>query len=203
MEEWKDIKGYEGLYQVSNLGNVRGLHFKKGNKVKNLKLKITRKGYSIIGLSKNKKKKFFIVSRLVAEAFIPNPENKPCIDHIIPISCGGTNEATNLRWCTHPENMNNPITKNNISESKKGWKMPEEGRKRLSESRKGIIPKAKPPKKVYQYTLDNELVKEWESISEASRNGYSLSAISQCCNNKFHREGNNIYKGHKWSFEPL
>lgn len=58
-------------------------------------------------------------------------------------------------------------------------------------------------KPVYQYTLDNQLVKIWPSANEAGRNGFTQSDICSCCNNNFKREGNNIYKGHKWYYKPL
>ena len=100
MEVWKDIQGYEGLYQISNTGKV-----KRNNKI--LKFSIA-KGYEHICLYKNNKYKPFSVHRLVAEAFIPNPENKPQIDHIDgnPLN----NKVDNLRWATAKENIANPIT---------------------------------------------------------------------------------------------
>ena len=83
-EVWKDVKGYEGLYVVSSLGRVRGI--KRGGVLGN---SITR-GYKIVTLSKNGVPKTFTVHRVVATAFIPNPENKPEIDHI------DTNKLNNL-----------------------------------------------------------------------------------------------------------
>lgn len=88
-EEWKDVVGYEGLYQVSNLGNVRMLEhytpYVNGSVMKipakNLYIGWSN-GYRTVWLCKNKIRKLKKVHRLVAEAFIPNPENKPCIDHI-------------------------------------------------------------------------------------------------------------------------
>ena len=137
------------------------------------------------------------------------------VDHIIPIRNGGTDAFDNLHLIPDKENTKNPHTRENfskarkgrkhseeskkkMSEAKKGWIMPEEGRKKLSEAKKGIIPKAKPPKIVYQYNMDGMLIKIWDSISEASRNGYSLSAISVCCNGK-----RKSHKGCIWSFIPL
>ena len=58
----------------------------------------------------------------MAEAFVPNPDGKPEVDHIIPVSIGGTNEASNLRWCTCKENQNNPLTIEKMSEAQKGEK---------------------------------------------------------------------------------
>lgn len=110
MEEiWKDIKGYEGKYQISNLGNVRSLYdqnqFKKNSRIKILKLG-ERNGYSVINLQnkiKPKERKSYQVHRLVAEAFIPNPENKPIINHIDENK--KNNIITNLEWCTQKENV--------------------------------------------------------------------------------------------------
>lgn len=122
MEEeiWVDIKGYEGLYQVSNQGRVRSLDRevkRKGNNIyiskgKIKKNTIGKKGYLYTGLTdKNGNKKNIFTHRLVAQAFIPNPENKPEIDHINGIR--NDNRVENLRWVTKEENMNNPLTKEN------------------------------------------------------------------------------------------
>lgn len=124
-EEWKDVVGYEGLYQVSNLGNVRMLEhytpYVKGSVMKipakNLYIGWSN-GYRTVWLCKNKIRKLKKVHRLVAEAFIPNPENKPCIDHINTIR--HDNRIENLRWATYKENGNNEITKINLSNSQKG-----------------------------------------------------------------------------------
>ena len=102
MEEiWKDIKGYENKYQVSNQGNVRSLNYNHTEKPRNLKLKINKYGFAEVKLSKNNKTKDFMVARLVAEAFIPNPENKPQIMHIS--KDGTNNNVTNLKWAYNSE----------------------------------------------------------------------------------------------------
>lgn len=115
-EVWKPIKGYERLYEVSNLGNVRSLdrYLMFGDRYCLLKGKPKKvfhnsKGYLRTTLSKNNKGKHYSVHRLVAEAFIPNPNNLPCIDHINTIR--DDNRVENLRWCTAEENMANPISK--------------------------------------------------------------------------------------------
>ena len=107
-EIFKDIKGYEGSYQISNLGNVKSLAKSDGNGNRDRILnfdKDTRKNtqYSRVTLSKNGKTKRFQVHRLVAETFIPNPENKPFVNHID--NNGLNNMVTNLEWCTQTENM--------------------------------------------------------------------------------------------------
>lgn len=109
MEEiWKNIKGYEGLYQVSNLGRVKSLDYRHTGKEKVLTVGI-KDGYFIVNLWKNRRGKTTKVHRLVAEAFLPNPENKPHIDHVNTDRTD--NRVENLRWCTIQENNNNPITR--------------------------------------------------------------------------------------------
>lgn len=105
-EVWKDIDGYEGLYQVSNMGNVKSL---KWGKEKILKAGKNNHGYLAVVLCKDGKQKTHKVHRLVAEMFIPNLENKEQIDHINTIKTD--NRVENLRWVTPKENVNNPLTK--------------------------------------------------------------------------------------------
>ena len=112
------------------------------------------------------------------------------IDHIVPIKDGGTNKLSNLRMCTHKENMNNPYTKLRISHLMKN--------------------NPKISKTVYQYTSNGELVATYTSTMEAARcNGFYQWAISACCNGGFfdkkrHKWVNiKQYKGYKWSYFPL
>lgn len=103
MEEWRDIIGYEGKYQISNFGRVKS--FKRYKEGKILRAK-NNKEYLSIGLSNGKdgKQKYYLIHRLVAEAFIPNPNNYPIINHIDENK--KNNKATNLEWCTHKYNIN-------------------------------------------------------------------------------------------------
>ena len=124
MEEvWVDIKGYEGLYQISNLGRVRSLDRKvkrKNNSTHILKGKInkntkSKKGYLFTRLRDTDGNiKTMFIHRLVAIAFIPNPDNLPEVDHINTIR--DDNRVENLRWVSKKENMNNPLTKETLRE---------------------------------------------------------------------------------------
>ena len=117
MEEWKDIEGYEGLYQVSNLGNVRALKFYHSrNNVHLLKPTVNKYGYCVVSLHKDKKVKQYRVHRLVAIAFLPNPDNLPYVNHI---DCDKTNNSlTNLEWCTQSENVKHGYDNNRYDRDK-------------------------------------------------------------------------------------
>ena len=98
MEEWRDIKGYEGLYQVSNKGRVKSLGNNKTKKEKILSLKPSNNGYIRVYLCKNGKQKPFSVHRLVAQAFLLNPNNLPVVNHKDENKLN--NNVENLEWCT-------------------------------------------------------------------------------------------------------
>lgn len=119
-EIWRNIEGFNGAYKVSNMGRVKSLmrRYSRNGKIFKIKGKgilknhINKRGYNYVSLSKREKHKKYKVHRLVANAFIPNPGNKPFIDHIDGNKTN--NNVNNLRWCTSKENNNNPITKQKI-----------------------------------------------------------------------------------------
>lgn len=113
MEVWKDIKGYEGLYQVSNMGRVKSLKRKSRNlnneEDRILKHAVNKFGYCHFSLSKFNESKTMTMHRVVAKYFIPNPKNKPCVNHINGIKTD--NKVENLEWVTYSENMKHAYKK--------------------------------------------------------------------------------------------
>ena len=101
MAEWRDIVGWEGLYQVSNEGQVRGFH-KRYKSMRDKKLTLVGNRYLYVGLYDKPRKQLVPVHRLVAETFIPNPDKKPEVNHINGIKTD--NRVGNLEWVTRKEN---------------------------------------------------------------------------------------------------
>lgn len=120
MEIWKETKQMGANYLISNFGNVKSISRYKNNNgglvfhnEMMIKKQVTKKGYNSVSMTINKKFSTFPVHRLVATAFIPNPENKPQVNHIDGNKLN--NDVSNLEWCTNREN----ITHKNIRNKKK------------------------------------------------------------------------------------
>lgn len=192
MEEiWKDIEGYEDLYQVSNMGRIKSLERYKENhgklqkveeKIKTMNIK--NSGYQFVQLYKNNKYKNLMVHRLVAQAFIPNVDNKPQINHIDGNKLN--NNVTNLEWCTNSEN------------GKHAW---DTGLKQCTERLKEATRKTNKEyksKPINQLDLQGNYIRTWLSAHEASRQlGIDRSTISQCCRGS---RRNKTAGGYKWCF---
>lgn len=157
-EKWKDIEGYEGIYQVSSFGRIRsrwaGSHSAFGNKYKILKGSFSGStGYILIRLCKNGNAITKTLHRLVANAFLPKVKGKNFIDHID--GCRTNNSIDNLRWVTQKENSNNPIAIKRITQA---------NRKKIKRGSEN--PNAT---KVYQYDLRKNLIATFGSLIEASK----------------------------------
>lgn len=112
-EIWKPIEGYEGLYEVSNWGEVRSLNYMKTGKIQLLKLHKDTKGYLRTGLNKNGENNTHKIHRLVAEAFIPNPNNLPQVNHINENKTD--NYWRNLEWVSNIDNANHGTRNKRLS----------------------------------------------------------------------------------------
>ena len=163
-EIWCPIKGYEGLYEVSDQGRVKSLKFGKERIMKNIR---NKDGYLSVGLRKNREQKWYLVHRLVAQTFIPNPDNLPEVNHKDEDKIN--NKVSNLEWCDRKYNQNYGT-----------------GIQRMAE---------KKSKSVLQYTKSGEFVKEWKSGMDVQRNiNYSRSDISLCCNGKLKSANGFVWK---------
>ena len=171
-EIWKDVP-FDSNYKVSNYGR---LFSKRTNKI--LKGELTEKGYIRVALTEHKR---YLVHCIVARTFIPNPENKPQVNHID--SNRQNNNVKNLEWVTAKENIQHAVKNKRFenmgiinSERMKKSKLYLKGYPLANEVTK---------KKVAQYDKKNNLLNVYESISDASRNtGITITSISYACNNK-------------------
>ena len=186
-EVWKDVVSYEGLYQVSNLGRIKSLNFNGTGKEKIMRPR-TGNRYYMIALWKNGIRKDYLLHRIVAETFIPNPENKPFINHKDE-NCFN-NSINNLMWCTHKENMNNPQTLLKIVEARKGKTQSKETIEKI----KLANTNGKCSKPVLALK-NGEICVFFHSTSEAGRNGYCIGNISSCCNGI-----RKTHKGYQWQY---
>lgn len=160
-EIWKDIPGYEGLYQVSNLGRVKSLvYVTRCSEVKREKIlkQATHNGYAYVSLHNSGNMKTKYVHCLVANAFIPNEAGKRCINHLNGIK--SDNRVGNLEWCTHSENTIH------------AWNTGLQNRIHKKNNLKSI--------QVAQYSVDFRLISTFPSMREAERQtGIHSAAISR------------------------
>lgn len=175
MAIWKDIKGYEGLYQVSDEGDVRSLDRKtigkdgrvcyfKGRNLKKTKMNI---GYLKVTLVKNGENNQFLVHRLVANAFISNPHNLPYINHKDEDKTN--NSVSNLEFCTPEYNNNYGTRKSKIAKSQE--------------------------RRVNEYTLDGVFIKRWDSMKQIEEEcGFHNQNISSCCRGKYKQAYGRVWK---------
>ena len=156
-EIWRDIVGYEGLYQISNLGNVKSLNYRRTGKERILNPGNNGSEYLFVILCKNGKRKNFTIHRLVANAFLENSDDKSDVNHKDEDKTN--NCVDNLEWMSRKENINFGTHNQRSAKSRS--------------------------KSVIQYSLDGKFIKEWPSIIQIERDlGFSKGNISQCCNGK-------------------
>jgi hypothetical protein len=169
VEIWKPIVGYDG-YEISNLGRVKSVKFGKEKIMKNDK---NEDGYLRVNLCKEGNHKHFKVHRLVAQAFIPNPNNFPIINHKNEIKTD--NRVENLEWCTYSyNNTYNDRAKKSGKKSGKTLTRP-----------------------ILQFTKDGEFVRRWDSaIQVESELGIKYSGITKCCEGRYKTSG-----GYVWGYE--
>lgn len=162
MEDWRDIKGYEGQYEVSSLGRVRSLNFNREGRCQLLKFEMTKWGYLRVVLHKDGKAKHYSVHRLVAEAFLANPLGLTEVNHLD--ECKTNNAVANLEWCSAKDNSNHGTRNTRIA--------------------------AAQSKPIKQLSKDGVLVAVWPSSMEAWRQtGIYQSDICKCCNGKHRTAG--------------
>lgn len=183
-EIFKDIEGYEGLYQISNLGNVKSLaRYKKNhNKLQKveeriLKANISNRGYYYVMLNKNGKQEHKMIHILMAKAFIPNINNYPIVNH----KDGNKLNINldNLEWCTYSHN--------NKEAYRLGLKIGAVKNKLGYDNWKS--------KPIYQYDLDGNFIREWACSREVKRQlGINASNIRACCNGQRNKAGGYMWK---------
>ena len=183
-EFWRDIKGYEGKYQISNLGRIKSLYF-KNKQVKVQREKILKPqfdgNYYFIMLSINNKRKIHFIHRLIAMTFIPNKNNYACVNHINGIKTD--NRIENLEWCSHSQNTKHAykIGLINVGKGKDNYNYNKPGNRR---------------KKVIQYDENGNVIKVWEHAKDIEEElKINANKIRKCC-----RENKKMVGGFKWEY---
>ena len=190
-EIWKDIEGYEGLYQISNMGRVKSLErtvWDSRGYYKTVSEKIRKgydngHGYLRVTLCKDGKDKTCRINRLVAMAFIPNPDNLPEVNNKNEDKTD--NRVENLEWCSKSYNVNYGTRNKRIAEKIRGRKLSEEHKKKIGK---------KNSKPVFSVDKKSGLIMWWQSIMEAERcTGINQGHICACCNGKRKSAGGHIW----------
>ena len=180
MEIWKSIDNFE-LYEVSNLGRVRSKKIKRSRSLtqpptinyKILKPHLEKRGYYTVIITNNYYILKVLVHRLVAKAFIDNPDNLPSVNHINENKLD--NRVENLEWCTNEYNSNYGTRNERIGNTAKR--------------------NMKQCKVTDQYSLDGTFIRRWDSLEQIYRQlGYNKSNISNCCSGKYKKAYNCIWK---------
>lgn len=181
-EIWKDIKGYEHRYQISNYGRVKSLRYRGHNKVAIMKPEETKHGYLQIMLGVPNKRKRYKIHRLVADHFLNNPENKPQVNHLDENKLN--NHVDNLSWCTSKENINHGTRTDRAKNSMKN----------SSKFKKAVENRAisKRNKILGIHMVTGHIVR-YDSGVEAEGKGFTRSHIYACIKGK-----RNHHLGYKW-----
>lgn len=184
-EIWKtavyDGETYEG-FEVSNWGRIKSLNYRRTGRAELMTPSDNGHGYLKVELSKNEETKQCYVHRLIAETFLPNLEGKPCVNHKIEGKKGKKinmvffnedetidEERTTIEWATYEENSNYGTCIERMAKKRS--------------------------KKVLQFTLSGEFIREWPSIMECGRNGFNQRHVCSCCQGK-----RKTHKGFKWCY---
>lgn len=166
-EEWRPIAEYEDLYEISSQGRVKSLNYKRTGQTQVLKPIMHTNGYLCINLYKDGKHKFCTIHRLVAEAFLANPENLPEVNH--RDECKENNAVSNLEWCSGKDNCNHGTRNARMAAAKN--------------------------KPVQQFSKDGRLIAVWSSGKEAEQStGVHQSNICNCCNGKLRSTGGYVWR---------
>jgi len=185
-EIWKTIEGYEN-YEISNLGRVKSLGNNKTRKEKILKPVKDRKGYLVVSLCQNGSMKTCKIHRLVAQAFIPNPENKPQVNHKNEIKTD--NRAENLEYCTAKENLNYGTHNERVAKALKGRKQSQEHIEKRVKAKKGRKLSQEHIEKLSIAIVQMDLQGNFIAVHQSSRQierdlGFDNGYIIKCCKGK-------------------